>query len=87
MGASKPAPDMFHAALALTGAKPEEVVHVGDNPEHDVLGALEVGMHAIWINAGDDDWRHEQRPHATIRGISELPRAIDRLLEARARAN
>jgi putative hydrolase of the HAD superfamily len=79
VGASKPAPDMFHAALELTGAAPEEVLHVGDNPEHDVLGALDVGMRAVWVNAAGDSWAHERSPHATIADISELPAAVDEL--------
>lgn len=29
---------MFHAALEQTDARLSEVIHVGDHPEHDVLG-------------------------------------------------
>jgi putative hydrolase of the HAD superfamily len=81
IGASKPAPDMFHAALKSTGARPDEVLHVGDNPEHDVLGALRVGMRAVWVNAEGKDWSVErtagdEEPDAIIRHISELPAAI-----------
>jgi 2-haloalkanoic acid dehalogenase type II len=76
IGASKPAPDMFHAALARTGAAPHEVLHVGDNPEHDVLGALDVGMRAIWVNADNSAWEHERQPDATIGGLRELPEAV-----------
>jgi putative hydrolase of the HAD superfamily len=79
VGASKPAPDMFHAALELTQAMPAEVVHVGDNPEHDVLGALDVGMRAVWVNAAGDGWRHDRRPDAEIRTLKELPRALSTL--------
>lgn len=81
IGASKPAPDMFHAALELTGVEPQEVLHVGDNPEHDVLGALNVGMRAVWVNAGAATWSHAQRPDATIRDLAELPDAIEGILE------
>lgn len=80
VGASKPAPDMFHAALNTTGASAEEVLHVGDNPEHDVIGALRVGMHAIWLNAEDAPWptKHDRdcAPHGTIKSIGELPAAV-----------
>ena len=44
LNASKPAPDMFHAAIERAGVTPERIVHVGDHPEHDVQGAREVGM-------------------------------------------
>ncbi|MDP5071841.1 MAG: HAD-IA family hydrolase [Congregibacter sp.] len=82
IGASKPAPDMFHAALHAAGVNAKEVVHVGDNPEHDVLGALRVGMQAIWLNADATPWshgddHHNYAPHGTITTIGELPAAID----------
>jgi putative hydrolase of the HAD superfamily len=76
VGASKPAPDMFHAALARTDAAPETVVHVGDHPSHDVAGAQAVGMRAIWVNAAGTAWTGEREPDAVIRGLIELPAAI-----------
>lgn len=79
IGASKPAPDMFHAALEQTGAAPQEVLHVGDNPEHDVRGALAVGMHAVWINPENTPWEGEPRPHATVDHVRELPRVLKAL--------
>lgn len=87
VGASKPAPDMFHAALELTGVSPHEVLHVGDSPEHDVLGALNVGMRAIWVNARGAPWSHDARPDATIQDLSELPAAIDGIVSGRGDAD
>jgi 2-haloalkanoic acid dehalogenase type II len=76
IGASKPAPDMFRAALAHAGARPAEVLHVGDNPDHDVRGALAVGMRTAWINASDEKWDGEGRPDVTLRHVRELPAAL-----------
>ena len=42
IGASKPHPDMFHAALERAGVAAENIIHVGDNPEHDIQGARDV---------------------------------------------
>ncbi|MEA2422518.1 MAG: hypothetical protein QOF55_1617, partial [Thermoleophilaceae bacterium] len=39
VGADKPAPPVFEAALALAGCGPEYAVHVGDSVESDVVGA------------------------------------------------
>lgn len=50
VGVGKPAPDMFHAALAHAAAHPGEAVHVGDHLHDDVAGAADVGMHTIWVN-------------------------------------
>jgi len=85
VGASKPAPALFEAALAHTGASAGEVVHVGDNPEHDVVGARRAGMRAIWVNPRKAPWppaHGAEGPHATIASLTELPRVLRTLVEA-----
>jgi putative hydrolase of the HAD superfamily len=77
LNASKPAPDLFHASLEETGARPEQVVHVGDNPEHDVHGAQSVGFHTIWMNSGGWRWPDQRQPaDETITDIDQLPGAV-----------
>jgi HAD superfamily hydrolase (TIGR01509 family) len=49
VGASKPDPRIFRAALEGTGLEPHEVVHVGDSPE-DVKGAMAAGIQPILIS-------------------------------------
>ena len=80
LNASKPLPDMFHASLEHTGASSNEVVHVGDNPEHDVHGAQVVGFHTVWMNSGGWRWP-EHRPAAdeVITELVQLPAAIERI--------
>jgi 2-haloalkanoic acid dehalogenase type II len=78
--ASKPLPDMFHAALEKSGAASHEVIHVGDNPEHDVLGAQQVGLYTVWMNSGDWRWPTGRvTADEDIRLIEELPAAIARI--------
>lgn len=85
--ASKPLPDMFHAAMAESGATSHEIIHVGDNPEHDVLGAQQVGLFTVWMNSGDWRWPSQRVPaDEEIRLIDELPSAIARI-ETRATVN
>jgi 2-haloalkanoic acid dehalogenase type II len=48
-GATKPAPALFRAALAVAGAEPAEALHVGDSLDNDVEGALALGMRAVLI--------------------------------------
>lgn len=48
-GCKKPDPRIFHRAAAVAGVPPEAVVHVGDDFELDVLGALGAGMQAVWV--------------------------------------
>ncbi|TDG15297.1 HAD family hydrolase [Seongchinamella unica] len=75
-GASKPAPDMFHAAMEKSGAAAHEIVHVGDNPEHDIRGALEVGMYTVWINLKREPWPGGPPAHREVTELVQLPDAI-----------
>lgn len=79
VGASKPAPALFEAAIAQTKLRPEQILHVGDNPEHDIDGALAAGFHAAWINPANESWSRSGEPHLNLRHVSELPDAIQRL--------
>jgi putative hydrolase of the HAD superfamily len=76
IGASKPHPDMFQAALQRSGVAAREVVHVGDDPEHDIAGASAVGMHTVWINPRGLPWPAGPRPSRQINSLRQLPRAI-----------
>ena len=38
------------AALELAGAAPHEALHAGDSVEHDVAGALAMGMEAVLVD-------------------------------------
>lgn len=71
-GASKPAPEIFHAALAAAGVAPEHAVHVGDDPRTDILGAGAVGMRTVWFNPGLKPWPGGRLPDAVIRELGEL---------------
>lgn len=46
----KPRRELFEAALAGTGLKPEQVVHIGDSICSDVKGAGALGIKTIWVN-------------------------------------
>ena len=50
IGEAKPGGAMFRAALELAGARPAEAVHAGDSIEHDVAGALAMGMGAVLVD-------------------------------------
>jgi putative hydrolase of the HAD superfamily len=44
LGADKPDPEIFHRALRLSGTRPNETLHVGDDPERDWKGATQAGL-------------------------------------------
>ena len=46
----KPRKELFELALAKTGLKPDEVIHIGDSVSSDVQGALKLGIRVLWLN-------------------------------------
>ncbi len=71
VGVHKPDPAVFLHALKVTGAKRRQSVMIGDHLEADVLGAMRIGMEAVYFNP-------EQKPHGKqlkyeIRHLAELP--------------
>jgi putative hydrolase of the HAD superfamily len=73
VGADKPAPAVFEAALAVAGCAPDRAVHVGDSIEKDVAGAEAAGIRAVLI---DRDGRSAHGGGAVIASLAELPRVI-----------
>ena len=51
-GSCKPDPAIYRYALAKTGLALEEVLFVGDSIQHDVAGAVVVGMRSALISNG-----------------------------------
>jgi putative hydrolase of the HAD superfamily len=49
VGAEKPDPAIFRAALERLGATPEKTVLIGDSLRRDREGARRTGMRFIWI--------------------------------------
>lgn len=83
IGASKPHPDMFQAALDKAGVTAAEIVHVGDDPEHDIRGARDVGLHTVWVNTRRKAWPGGERADREINNLRELPEAIRSMESAR----
>ena len=71
-GVAKPHRDLFLAACQALGCEPGEVLHIGDHPEHDVLGASNAGMQTIWLNRRGDNWLHDKRADAEARDLYEV---------------
>lgn len=50
VGARKPDPRLFEAALEVAGCAADEALHVGDTPTEDVEGAKVAGIRALLID-------------------------------------
>jgi putative hydrolase of the HAD superfamily len=56
IGAAKPDARIFLAAAEKLGVAPENILHVGDDPELDVVGARDAGLRTAWINRAGHPW-------------------------------
>ena len=69
----KPDPHIFNYALEAVGVSAEEVVHVGDTYEADIVGAQGVGIRPILL---DRDGTQTGRWDETIQSLTELPKLL-----------
>ncbi len=74
VGAEKPDPAIFHAALDALGASPKATVLVGDSLLRDREGARRTGMRFIWMMAeGIDGEEHASVEPAVDYRVTQLP--------------
>jgi putative hydrolase of the HAD superfamily len=73
----KPDPGFFRYACRKAGCRPEQVLFVGDSPEHDIAGARALGMTTVLIPeiGAEPPGKGTSRagePHHVIGRLSEL---------------
>ena len=71
-----PLPSGVPSGFALGGVGAEQIIHVGDNPEHDIQGARAVGMRTVWMNSQEEMWPGGHRADREIDNLRQLPSAI-----------
>ena len=74
VGVEKPHPPIFLAALDKAGAKPRQVVHVGDQLTSDVEGARGVGINPVLLDRDGNHRDIEGCPR--IESLRELPELV-----------
>ncbi|MBP1839020.1 YjjG family noncanonical pyrimidine nucleotidase [Formosa algae] len=67
-GVKKPHPDIFNFALQQANAEVNTSIMIGDNLEADILGAINVGLQAIYFN---------EIPLTTHQDITQIDKLID----------
>jgi len=70
----KSEPDIYRRVQELTNIEARQMVHIGDDPENDVLGAKLAGAYAIWLNRDQRQWPLDScQPDTIITSLHELP--------------
>ena len=89
VSAEKPEKRLFDECAKKAGCAASECVFVGDSLSHDVRGAANAGMRAVWISPPPG---HVGTPKPApdgvprIAGVSELPGLLQRLSQEEERA-
>ena len=79
-GYLKPHPAVFWRMLGMLKTMPERAVFVGDSPQHDIVGANEVGMHSVFhYPTGLDRTLEGIEPDHTVQRMAELLPILDKL--------
>lgn len=73
VGAAKPDPALFLEVMRQAGVTAHQAVHVGDSYAHDIVGAHNAGIRAVWLTQDNTD---PGLASVVIEDIGELPQAI-----------
>jgi FMN hydrolase / 5-amino-6-(5-phospho-D-ribitylamino)uracil phosphatase len=72
-GAAKPDMRIFTRLLDEARVDASQVLHIGDDPHLDVIGATRAGLQAAWINRDAKSWPAQLPPPArTILSLEEI---------------
>lgn len=85
VGFAKPSPEMFYKVCRTLNVSPAECIMVGDRFDKDIVGALDVGMAAIWMNRLNRTAPSSHRGrYMIVRSIEEMHRNLNELLKSGA---
>jgi putative hydrolase of the HAD superfamily len=76
IGVAKPDRRIFQAACDALALAPEDILHVGDDPELDVRGALAAGMRSVWVNRDGKAWAGAAVEMLEVRDLLGLCRQL-----------
>jgi HAD superfamily hydrolase (TIGR01509 family) len=72
-GAAKPDARIYAALLEMAGVEAGQVLHIGDDPLADVIGATRAGMQAVWLNRDGREWPNAfAAPPRTVATLAEI---------------
>lgn len=78
VGKKKSEPDIYQHVQALTNISAQQMMHIGDDPVQDVLGARLAGVYTVWLNRENKPWLIEDyQPDAVINSLHELPKLLN----------
>lgn len=77
VGAAKPDSKIFQTACNYLALAPKQILHIGDHPIQDILGAAQIGMKTVWVNRTGAYWDEQ---HNADYEVTSLEQVLDLLL-------
>jgi 2-haloalkanoic acid dehalogenase type II len=70
---AKPDPLIYQHLAQRFDVRPEEIVYVGDHPHYDVVGSIDAGYQAVWINREAIPWPQQlPQPDHQVSDLHQL---------------
>jgi putative hydrolase of the HAD superfamily len=77
LGHAKPSREIYLAACQALGCEPGEVLHVGDDPLLDVIGARDAGLQVAWLDRHGGGWQRNEPAPPSLRRLDELSALVN----------
>jgi len=82
VGKMKSEPDIYQQMQKLTNIEAKHMMHIGDHPVQDILGAKSAGVFSVWLNRSNKSWPLDDcQPDAVIHSLHELPVLLAQLTD------
>ena len=70
---AKPDPLIYQHLAQRFDTRPEEILYVGDHPHYDVVGSIDAGYQAVWINRDAIPWPQQlPQPEYQVSDLHQL---------------
>ncbi|MEN9774740.1 MAG: Pyrimidine 5-nucleotidase YjjG [Pseudomonadota bacterium] len=81
IGYPKPDARIFLSACEIAAVDPHDALHIGDDPDADLIGARRAGLQGAWLLRSEHAHRHEAQAYADwhpepYRDLSEIDQAL-----------
>lgn len=77
IGSAKPESKIFNYVQNDINLKPEQILHIGDTLEADVMGALAVGWRAILLDRNSTTKKEKNDEYVTVKTLAQIVDLIE----------
>ncbi len=75
-GVEKPDPKLFHIAVGKAGCARDQLLHIGDSLQNDIMGAINAGIKCVWLNRTRIENNLGVKVECEIHSLLELPEIL-----------